>query len=84
MNPITAKDVKDAAPGTVLAEVLAPYRGEIVRAVAVRGGAPDWAVYVGKREDDSAVIALNGDKLYPERSGFPIAATKEAIALYRY
>jgi len=81
---ITADDINNAEPGTVLAEVKAVHNGRIVKAVAVRGGIADWAVYVGDVDDTTDHIARQGQKVFPELRDFPVAATKDAIKLYRY
>lgn len=69
---LTAQILNDLAPGTIIA------RGEIVdgplgynatgsgrqlRWIAVRGGAPDWAVYCYWAESDWDFVRSSGDKI---------------------
>lgn len=81
---LSYKDVEHAQPGAILRSGLCGYRGEVRRYVAKRGGAMDWAVYVGDADSTEAEVASNGDKVFPRDKEFPVKASKEAINLYRY
>lgn len=81
---VTAKDVEQRQPGSILAEGLCPQRGQVMRYVAIRGGACDWAVYVGPQDWTREQVQQNGDKVFPESREFPVRASKDAVALYRY
>ena len=81
---VTAKDVEQRQPGSILAAGLCPHKGEVMRYVAVRGGACDWAVYVGSTDSTEAEVASNGQKVFPEQRDFPVRASKDALKLYRY
>lgn len=57
---------------------------QVLRWVAVRGGIPDWAVYVGRQDQPYEEIARSGDKVCRESNiRFLVNCTDEAFGQYR-
>ena len=58
--------------------------GKLLRWVAVRGGIPDWAVYVGPAAWSFEKVAEQGDKILGSTAQILVDCTNETAKRYRY